>query len=80
MDAVRANASVVSALSGTVDQAARLLEMAEKGYEYGVKTKLDVDDAQLNLAAAKGNLATAVRDTLVARTNLAFATGTLGEE
>ena len=47
-------------------QAERLLYMAEKGYEYGVKTKLDVDDAQLNLVQARGNLARSKRDYLVA--------------
>ena len=41
---------VAQALSGTVTQAEKLLVfMAEKGFEFGVKTKLDVDDAQLNL-------------------------------
>ncbi len=80
VNAVREAGEIVKALSGTVDQAERLLAMAEKGYEYGVKTKLEVDDAQLNLSLARGNLARARRDYLVARVNLARATGTLGEE
>jgi len=63
-----------------VGQAERLLYMAEKGYEYGVKTKLDVDDAELNLVKAKGNLARAKRDFLVASVNLERAKGALGEE
>jgi HAE1 family hydrophobic/amphiphilic exporter-1 len=54
--------------------------MAEKGYEYGVKTKLDVDDVELNLVQARGNLARAKRDYLVAHVNLEKATGTLGEK
>jgi len=69
----------VKALSSTVGQAERLLYMAEKGYEYGVKTKLDVDDAGLNLVQAKGNLARAKRDYLVASVNLERAKGALGE-
>jgi outer membrane protein TolC len=57
---------IVKVLSGTVEQAERVLYMAEKGYEYGVKTRLDVDDAELNLGQSKGNLARAKRDYLVA--------------
>jgi outer membrane protein TolC len=54
--------------------------MAEKGYEYGVKTRLEVDDAQLNLSEAQGNLARARRDYIVAEAALRRATGTLGDE
>jgi HAE1 family hydrophobic/amphiphilic exporter-1 len=53
--------------------------MAEKGYEYGVKIRLEVDDAQLNLLQAQSNLARARRDYLAARTNLDWTTGRLGE-
>jgi outer membrane protein TolC len=79
-NAVREAGEIVKAISGTVGQAERLLYMAEKGYEYGVKTKLDVDDVELNLVQARGNLARAKRDYLVARVNLARATGMLGEK
>ena len=78
-NAVREAGEIVKALSSTVGQAERLLYMAEKGYEYGVKTKLDVDDAGLNLVQAKGNLARAKRDYLVASVNLERAKGALGE-
>ena len=70
---------IVKGLSGTVSQARRLLFMAEKGFEYGVKTRLEVDDAQFNLLQAQGNLATARRDYLVARVTLTWVSGTLGE-
>jgi HAE1 family hydrophobic/amphiphilic exporter-1 len=79
VNAVRESAEIIRALSGTVARAERLLSMAEKGYEYGVKTKLEVDDAQLSLVQALGNLATAKRDYLVARVTYEWATGTLGE-
>jgi len=79
VNAVREAGEIIQALSGTVAQAKRLLLMAEKGYEYGVKTKLEVDDAQLNLVQANGNLARAQRDYLVARVTYEWATGTLGE-
>ncbi len=69
----------ITALSGTVKQAQRLLQMAEKGFEYGVKTRLEVDDAQTNLLRAQGNLARANRDYLAARVNLQWAMGTAGE-
>ncbi len=69
---------IVQALSGTVRQAERLLAMAEKGFEYGVKTQLEVDDAQLNVTRAKSNLAKACRDYLVARVTLEWVKGTLG--
>ena len=79
VDAVRESGEIVKGLSGTVDQAERLLGMAEKGFEFGVKTRLDVDDAQLNLIQAKGNLARARRDYLVAQVTLQYVMGTLGE-
>jgi HAE1 family hydrophobic/amphiphilic exporter-1 len=79
-NAVTEAGEIVKALSGTVGQAERLLTMAEKGYEYGVKTKLDVDDVELNLVQARGNLARAKRDYLVACVNLERATGMLGEK
>jgi outer membrane protein TolC len=79
-NAVKEAGEIVKALSGTVTQAERLLFMAEKGYEYGVKTKLDVDDAQLNLIQAKGNLARSKRDYLVALVNLEWVKGTLDEK
>jgi len=50
---------IVRALSGTVTQAERLLAMAEKGYELGVKIRLEVEDAELNLLQAQSNLARA---------------------
>lgn len=79
VNAVKEAADIVSALTGTVSQAERLLFMAQKGYEYGVKTHLEVQDAELNLTQAKGNLAKARRDYLSARVTLTWATGTLGE-
>jgi outer membrane protein TolC len=51
--------------------------MAEKGRELGVKSRLEVDDALLNVRAAEANLARARRDELVARTNLAYVQGAL---
>lgn len=71
---------IVQALSGTVRQAERLLSMAEKGFEYGVKTQLEVDDAQLNVTRAKSSLARAYRDSLVASVTLEWVKGALGEK
>ena len=76
---VAESAAIVQALSGTVEQAGRLLAMAEKGYEYGVKIRLEVDDAQFNLNQAQGNLARARRDYLSARVGLLWTMGVLGE-
>ncbi|RII29221.1 MAG: TolC family protein [Geobacter sp.] len=76
---VREAQEIVTALTGTVEQAERLLIMAEKGYELGVKIRLEVDDAELNLNQAKGNLALARRDYLAALVNLNWTTGVLGE-
>lgn len=72
-------AEILTALSGTVRQAEKLLQMAEKGYEYGVKIRLEVDDAQTNLLKAQINRAKAAADYLVARVNLDWAMGALGE-
>ncbi len=80
VNAVREAGETVLALTGTVGQAERLVAMAEKGFEFGVKTRLDVEDAQLNLTQAQGNLARARRDYLVAGAELRRAEGTLGEE
>ncbi|RNC71339.1 MAG: TolC family protein [Desulfuromonadales bacterium] len=80
VNAVREAEEIVKALSGTVVQAERLLVMAEKGYELGVKIRLEVDDAEFNLRQARGNLARARRDYLVARVNLERVMGVLGEE
>ncbi|MGE5246852.1 MAG: efflux RND transporter permease subunit [Verrucomicrobiota bacterium] len=80
VNAVREAGETVAALSGTVEQAERLVTMAEKGYEFGVKTRLDVDDAQLNLIQAQGNLARARRDYLVAEADLRRAEGIIGDD
>lgn len=79
VNAVREAEEIVRSLSGTVGQAERLLAMGEKGYELGVKIRLEVDDAELNLRQARGNLARARRDYLVARVSLERAMGVLGE-
>ncbi|MFZ2492533.1 MAG: TolC family protein [Thermoanaerobaculia bacterium] len=77
VDSVRESAEIVRALTGTVDQARRLLQMAEQGYELGVKTQIEVQDAQLNLRMAEGNLARARRDHRVATVNLNWVRGAL---
>lgn len=79
VDAVGEAAAIVTALSGTVAQAERLVWMTEQGYELGVTRRLEVQDAQLALAAARANLARARRDYLVARVTLEWVCGTLGE-
>lgn len=79
VNAVRESEEIVRSLAGTVNQAERLLAMAEKGYELGVKTRLEVEDAELNLRQAKNSLSRARRDYLVAGINLDWVTGTLGE-
>jgi outer membrane protein TolC len=70
---------ILKALSGTVKQAERLVQMAEKGYEFGVKIRLEVDDAQLNLLQARSNLAKAQRDFRVAQVTYQWAMGIVGE-
>ncbi|HIJ80961.1 MAG TPA: TolC family protein [Desulfuromonadales bacterium] len=78
-DNLREAAEIYQAVSGTVRQAEKLLQMAEKGYEFGVKIRLEVDDAQLNLLQATSSLARAQRDYRVARINYDWVMGTLGE-
>jgi len=80
VNAVREAEEILQALAGTVTQAERLFSMAETGFALGVKIRLEVEDAELNLLQAKSNLAKAQRDYLVARTKLAWATGTLEDE
>ncbi|MGE3843106.1 MAG: efflux RND transporter permease subunit [Vicinamibacterales bacterium] len=77
IDAVSEAAGILRALSRTVEQAERLLFLAEKGFELGVKTRLDVQDAELNLQQARTNLTIAQRDYRVSRVNLDWVVGTL---
>lgn len=72
-------ADVMQAVKSTVRQAQRLLQMSEKGFEYGVKTRLEVDDAQTSLLRAQTNLARASRDYHTARANLQWSMGVLRE-
>lgn len=51
----------------------------EKGFEYGVKTRLDVDDAQMNLTRTRAKRAKASRNCLVARVTMKWATRTMAE-
>ncbi|MBF0526580.1 MAG: TolC family protein [Deltaproteobacteria bacterium] len=74
---LKSSGAIVSALSGTVAQAEKLLDMANKGFTYGVKTNLDVQDAQLHLEEARAQLAKARRDYLVAGVALKWVTGTI---
>ncbi len=78
-NSVRESSEIVQALSGTVRQAERLLQMVEKGFELGVKIRLEVNDAQLSLLQARSNLARARRDYRVALVTYEWAMGTLGE-
>ena len=75
----REAAEILKALSSTVKQAERLVQMAEKGYEFGVKIRLEVDDAQLNLLQARSNVARANRDHRVAQVNYLWSMGVAGE-
>ena len=79
LNEVKESSEIFAALSGTVRQAERLLQMAEKGYELGVKIRLEVDDAQTSLLQAQINRAKAATDYLVARVNLEWTMGRLGE-
>jgi len=77
VDNAREAVALLNALSGPVTQAERLLSLSEKGYELGVKTRLDVQDAEQNVNVARANLASAQRDYRVARVNLDWVAGTL---
>jgi HAE1 family hydrophobic/amphiphilic exporter-1 len=77
ISALQEAGEIVTAMLSTVDQAQRLVFLAEKGYELGVKTHLDVQDAQLSLLAAQTNLIRAQRDYRVARVTLEWVSGTL---
>jgi hydrophobic/amphiphilic exporter-1 (mainly G- bacteria), HAE1 family len=77
IDAVNEAAEILKASGGTVTQAERLLFLAEKGFELGVKTRLEVQDAETNASQARVNLARAQRDYRVARVNLDWVVGTM---
>jgi HAE1 family hydrophobic/amphiphilic exporter-1 len=75
IDDVREAAAILQALSSTVQQAEQLLGLAEKGFELGVKTRLDVQDADLNVRSARANLAAARRAYQVALINVDWVAG-----
>ena len=77
VDSVRESGEITRALAGTVGQAERVLSMAEEGYQLGVKTRLDIEDAVVNLAAARAHLARAQRDYRVALAEVGWAAGIL---
>jgi HAE1 family hydrophobic/amphiphilic exporter-1 len=77
VDALHEATEILAALGGTAKQAERLLFLSEKGFELGVKTRLEVQDAELNLRLARANLASAQRDYQVARVNVDWVAGTL---
>ncbi len=79
LNAMHESKEIVDALSGTVKQAEKLLSLSEKGYELGVKIRLEVEDAELELQQARGNLSQAWRDYRAASVNLLWVTGLLGE-
>jgi outer membrane protein len=66
---------IIKGLEASITQAERLLTMAETGYRAGVKTKLEVDDAETDVLTAKVNLARARRDYLNAWTLLTWIMG-----
>lgn len=68
---------VLSASRETLKLAEKWFQMAEEGYKLGVKTNLDVEDAQLNLSNAKVNLAKAKKDYIVSQVKLKRAMGVL---
>ena len=76
LDALKEASDIVGATGETVKQAEKLLFLAEKGFELGVKTRLEVQDAELNVQSARLNLARAQREYRVARVNLDWVAGT----
>jgi HAE1 family hydrophobic/amphiphilic exporter-1 len=77
VDSAREAVALLEALNGPVKQAQQLLFLAEKGFELGVKTRLEVQDAEQNVNVARANLAAAQRDYRVARVNLDWVAGVL---
>jgi HAE1 family hydrophobic/amphiphilic exporter-1 len=77
VDSAREAIALLDALNGPVKQAEQLLFLAEKGFELGVKTRLEVQDAEQNVNVARANLAVARRDYRVARVNLDWVAGVL---
>jgi HAE1 family hydrophobic/amphiphilic exporter-1 len=77
VDSAREAVALLDALTGPVTQAEQLLFLAEKGFDLGVKTRLEVQDAEQNVNAARANLAVAQRDYRLARVNLDWVAGIL---
>ena len=77
VDSAQEAVALLNALTGPVKQAEQLLFLAEKGFELGVKTRLEVQDAEQNVNTARANLAVAQRDYRLARVNLDWVAGVL---
>lgn len=75
LNRVKESDEIVQALAGTIEQAEKLLGLSEKGFELGVKTRLEVEDSELNLQTAKSNFMKAQRDFLIAEVLYLRATG-----
>jgi hypothetical protein len=66
LDRVDEAVHIVKGLEAVTTQAERLLDVAETGYRHGLKTSLEVDEAESNLLTGRTNLARAKY--LIART------------
>ena len=69
----------VSARRRTVEQATKGLQVAESRYRSGLGTQLEILDAQLVLARAETDFATARRDRARRLEEVELAAGVLGE-
>lgn len=79
LSSLREATELLKAVETTVERARRLVSMAEKGYELGVKTRIEVEDAQSNLLRARTAELEARRNWRVARIMLDWSMGVLGE-
>ncbi len=71
---------IIKTTEKTLELAEKWYEMAEEGYKLGIKTNLDLEDAQLNLSNAKVSLAKAKRDYLISIVKLKRSMGILRED
>jgi outer membrane protein len=78
--AVNSGIAKVTALEQSVKSSERALHSTKMGHEVGLRTSVDVLNAQQQLFAAKRDLSTARYDYVISRLKLKSAVGTLGDE
>lgn len=79
LGAISESEALIQASEVSVEQAERFLALSKRGYDLGVKVRLDIEDAELKLMQAYLSRANAWRDYRAAHIDLLLATGSIDQ-